>query len=103
MSTVQHLSHRWTNVPTRTITAGGVMFAYRELGTTNPGPPVVLLVHLAAVLDNWDPRIVDGLAAKHHVIAFDNRGVGASSGAPATSIEQMAEDAITFIKAMGFA
>jgi hypothetical protein len=36
------------------------------------------------------------------VITFDNRGVGASSGAPATSIEQMATDAITFIKAMGF-
>jgi pimeloyl-ACP methyl ester carboxylesterase len=35
------------------------------------------------------------------VIAFDNRGVGASSGSPATSIEQMAMDAITFIKAMG--
>lgn len=103
MSTVQQLSDRWTNVPTRTITAGGVTFAYRELGTNNPGPPVVFLVHLAAVLDNWDPRIVDGLAAKHHVIAFDNRGVGASSGAPATSIEQMAEDAITFIRAMGFA
>lgn len=64
---------------------------------------MVFLIHLAAVLDNWDPRVVDGLAAEHHVVAFDNRGVGASSGAPATSIEQMAEDAITFIEAMGFA
>jgi len=36
------------------------------------------------------------------VITFDNRGIGASSGSPATSIEQMAKDAITFIKAMGF-
>jgi pimeloyl-ACP methyl ester carboxylesterase len=36
------------------------------------------------------------------VITFDNRGIGASSGAPATSIEQMATDAITFIKAMAF-
>ena len=63
---------------------------------------MVLLVHLAAVLDNWDPRVVDGLAAKHHVIAFDNRGIGASSGSPSNSIEQMADDAITFIKAKGF-
>jgi pimeloyl-ACP methyl ester carboxylesterase len=60
------------------------------------------LIHLAAVLDNWDPRVVDDFAAEHHVITFDNRGVGASSGKPATSIEQMATDAITFIKAMGF-
>ena len=62
----------------------------------------MFLVHLAAVLDNWDPRIMDGIAATHHVIAFDNRGVGASSGSPSDSVEQMADDAIAFIKAMGF-
>src|SRR2546425_11926961 len=92
----------WKNVPTRAITAGGVEFAYRELGANNPGPPVVFLIHLAAVLDNWDPRVVDGLAASRHVVTFDNRGVGASTGAPATSIEQMATDAIMFIRALGF-
>src|SRR2546425_6793956 len=67
MSTSQNLTVNWKNVPTRTITAGGVEFAYRELGTNNPGTPVVFLVHLAAVLDNWDPRVVDGFAAKHRV------------------------------------
>ncbi len=72
-----------------------------ELGTDHPGPPVVCLIHLAAVLDNWDPRVVDGLATTHRVITFDNRGVGASSGIPAASMEEMARDAITFIKAMG--
>jgi pimeloyl-ACP methyl ester carboxylesterase len=101
MSTKQEPTVNWKNVPTRTITAGGVEFAYRELGTNNSGPPVVFLVHLAAVLDNWDPRVVDGFAAGRRVITFDNRGVGASSGSPATSIEQMAKDAITFIKGMG--
>lgn len=92
----------WANVPTQSIAAGGVDFAYRELGKQHGGTPVVLLVHLAAVMDNWDPRILDGLAAKHHVIAFDNRGIGASSGTPSNSMEQMADDAITFIKAKGF-
>lgn len=92
----------WKSVPTQTITAGGVDFAYRELGKSNGGTPVVFLVHLGAVLDNWDPRIMDGIGAKHHVIAFDNRGLGASSGSPSNSMEQMADDAITFIKAMGF-
>jgi pimeloyl-ACP methyl ester carboxylesterase len=92
----------WTNVPTQSLSADGVTYAYRELGRHNGGTPVVLLVHLAAVLDNWDPRIVDGLAAKHHVIAFDNRGVGASSGSPANTMEQMADDAVSFIKAKGF-
>ncbi|WP_414718829.1 alpha/beta fold hydrolase [Undibacterium sp.] len=92
----------WKNVPTQTITTNGVNFAYRELGKSNGGTPVVFLVHLAAVLDNWDPRIVDGIAAKHHVVIFDNRGTGASSGSPSNSMEQMADDAITFIKAKGF-
>lgn len=92
----------WKNVPTKTVTAGGIDFAYRELGQNNGGTPIVFLVHLAAVLDNWDPRIMDGIAAKHHVIAFDNRGIGASSGSPSNSMEQMADDAVTFIKAKGF-
>jgi pimeloyl-ACP methyl ester carboxylesterase len=91
----------WKSVPTQTITADGVTFAYRELGKQNGGTPVVFLVHLAAVLDNWDPRIVDGIAAKRHVIAFDNRGIGASTGSASNSMEQMADDAITSIKAKG--
>jgi pimeloyl-ACP methyl ester carboxylesterase len=78
--------------------AGGVNFAYREYGQQNGGTPIIFLNHLAAVLDNWDPRIIDGIA-KHHVVVFDNRGVGASTGKPAKSIEQMADDAITFIQA----
>jgi pimeloyl-ACP methyl ester carboxylesterase len=91
----------WKAVPTQTISAGGVDFKVRELGKQNGGTPVVSLTHLAAVLDNWDPRVIDGIAARHHVIAFANRGIGASSGSPANSVEQMADDAITFIKALG--
>ncbi|MCO5398559.1 alpha/beta fold hydrolase [Ralstonia soli] len=92
----------WKNVPTQTIKVGGVDFAYRELGKNHGGTPVVFLTHLAAVLDNWDPRVVDGFAAEHHIVTFDNRGIGASSGSTPSSIEDMADDAIAFIKAMGF-
>ncbi len=91
----------WKNAPTHTINAGGVQFAYRELGPST-GVPVVFLTHLAAVLDNWDPRVVDGIAARHRVITFDNRGVGASSGSTPKTIEEMARDAVTFIRALGF-
>jgi pimeloyl-ACP methyl ester carboxylesterase len=90
----------WKNAPTHTIDAGGVEFAYRQLGPST-GVPVVFLTHLAAVLDNWDPRVVDGIAARHRVIAFDNRGVGASTGSTPTTIEDMARDAVTFIRALG--
>jgi pimeloyl-ACP methyl ester carboxylesterase len=91
----------WTDAPTRTLSAGGVDYAYRQLGP-GTGVPMIFLTHLAAVLDNWDPRVVDGIAAKHRVITFDNRGVGASSGSTPTTIEEMATDAVTFIRALGF-
>ena len=90
----------WKDAPTHTIDAGGVEFAYRRLGP-GTGVPVVFLTHLAAVLDNWDPRVVDGIAAKRRVITFDNRGVGASTGSTPTTIEDMARDAICFIRALG--
>src|SRR2546429_8063905 len=90
----------WTDAPTHTINAGGVEFAYRELGPST-GVPVVFLTHLAAVLDNWDPRVVDGIAARHHVITFDNRGVGATTGTTPDTIQAMAADAVTFIRALG--
>jgi pimeloyl-ACP methyl ester carboxylesterase len=91
----------YAKAPARTISAGGVTFAYRELGPKG-GIPVVFFVHLAATLDNWDPRIVDPIAKTRHVITFDQRGVGASTGQVPDSIEAMADDAYTFIRALGF-
>jgi pimeloyl-ACP methyl ester carboxylesterase len=63
--------------------------------------PVIFLHHLGAVLDNWDPRVIDGIAARHDVIAFDNRGIGASKGSTPTSVAEMARDALAFIRALG--
>jgi pimeloyl-ACP methyl ester carboxylesterase len=91
----------YAKAPTRTLTAGDVSYAYRELGPKG-GIPVVFFVHLAATLDNWDPRIVDPIAKNRHVITFDQPGVGASTGHIPSSIEGMANDAYTFIKALGF-
>lgn len=91
----------YANAPNRTVDVGGTRFAYRELGAMS-GVPVIFLNHLAAVLDNWDPRVVDGIAAKHRVIVFDNRGIGASEGSTPDTIEAMARDAIAFIRALGF-
>jgi pimeloyl-ACP methyl ester carboxylesterase len=91
----------YSKAPARTVTAGGTTYAYRELGPKG-GIPVVFFVHLAATLDNWDPRIIDPIAKGRHVIAFDNRGVGASTGRVPDSVEAMADDAYTFITALGF-
>ncbi|GAA1664894.1 alpha/beta hydrolase [Kribbella yunnanensis] len=91
----------YKDAPTQTVDAKGVTYAYRELGPKG-GIPVVFFVHLAANLDNWDPRIVDPIAQTRHVIAFDQRGVGASTGKAPDSVEAMADDAYAFVTALGF-
>lgn len=91
----------WKDVPTRSIDVGGVKFAYRQLGA-DTGVPLIFLHHLTAVLDDWDPRVIDGVAAKRRVVTFDNRGIGASGGSVPHSVEEMARDAVAFIRAMGF-
>ncbi|MCU7826390.1 alpha/beta hydrolase [Kitasatospora sp. DSM 101779] len=81
--------------------ANGIRYAYREVG--DGGVPLVLLQHFRGNLDNWDPALVDALARGRRVIAFDNTGVGGSSGATPSTVAQMARDAIAFIDALGLA
>jgi len=86
---------------TQFVETGGVKYAYRILGD-QAGTPLVMLASLGSAMDDWDPAITNGLAQKHKVILFDNRGVGSSSGQVPTTIAEMATDAVAFIKAMGF-
>jgi pimeloyl-ACP methyl ester carboxylesterase len=83
------------------VKAGGTTFAYRELGP-HGSVPLVLLNHWGAVLDNFDPCIVDGLARRHRVIAIDYRGIGSSGGIAPVTVDEMARDTIALIRAMGF-
>ena len=58
----------YIRAPNQTITGlDGTRYAYRELGEKK-GIPVVFFTHLSANLDNWDPRVIDGIAEKHWVI-----------------------------------
>ena len=95
-------SETYIHAPNKSIrTANGINYVYRELGE-KIGIPIVFFTHLSANLDNWDPRIIDGIAKQHWVITFDNTGVGLSSGQVPGTIKEMAEDAIDLIKALGF-
>jgi hypothetical protein len=42
------------------------------------------------VLDNFDPRIIDGLAKNRRVITTDYRGIGGSGGAAPLTVGEMA-------------
>jgi pimeloyl-ACP methyl ester carboxylesterase len=94
------MSHTWSTVPTQTVKVDGVPFTYRDLGPRE-GVPVVFLHHLMAVLDDWDPRVIDGIAKERRVITFDNRGVGGSGGKVPGTIDEMGSDAVAFIRALG--
>ena len=94
-------TYRYRDAPNRFIMAGNIRFAYRELGPRG-GVPLVLLNHWGAVLDNFDPRIVDGLAVSHHIIALDYQGIGLSSGTAPVTIDEMARDVIAVISELGF-
>ncbi|MFE1647000.1 alpha/beta fold hydrolase [Microbacterium sp. P01] len=80
--------------------ANGVTYAYRRFGT-GTGIPLVFLQHFRGNIDNWDPKLVDQIAEQRDVILFDNTGVGSTSGTTPNTVEQMADDAIAFILALG--
>ena len=82
----------------RLTAANGIEYAYRDLGKSEV--PLVLLQHFRGNLDNWDPALVDELAAERRVIAFDNVGVGGTTGTTPNTVEAMAHDAIAFLEAL---
>ncbi len=94
-------AERYIEAPNLSIDVGGTAFAYRDLGP-HGGVPIVLLNHWGAVLDNFDPRIVDALAQRRRVIATDYRGIGGSGGTAPVSVDAMSRDAIALIRALGF-
>jgi pimeloyl-ACP methyl ester carboxylesterase len=87
--TAQFMSDTHSTAPTKFVEAGGVRYAYRRFGV-GPALPLVCLQHFRGGLDNWDPRVTDGLAEGRSVILFNNAGVASSGGHPADTIEGMA-------------
>jgi pimeloyl-ACP methyl ester carboxylesterase len=85
---------------TRYVEGGGIRFAYRQLGPST-GTPLILLQHFSGNIDAWDPAVVNALATDRPVIAFDNAGVGRSTGQTPDSIAGMARDAVNFLNLLG--
>jgi len=86
--------------PTRYVEGHGIRFAYRRLGPSS-GTTLVLLQHFSGNIDSWDPAVVNALAVDRPLIAFDNAGVGRSTGQTPDNIAAMARDAVVFIDLLG--
>jgi pimeloyl-ACP methyl ester carboxylesterase len=94
-------SPAYVDAPTARVTgSNAIEYAYRDLGRSDV--PLVLLQHFRGNLDNWDPALVDALAAGRRVVAFDNVGVAATTGTTPSTIEAMAHGAVAFLDALGF-
>lgn len=78
----------------------GVTYAYKRTGAAT-GTPVVFLQHFRGNIDNWDPQLIDSIAAERDVILFDNAGIGGSDGTTPDTVDAMAEDALAFVDALG--
>lgn len=89
----------YQTTPNRFVTARGARYAYRTLGDKNQ-PTLLLLTHLAATMDNWDPLVLNTLSQNYHVIVFDNKGVGLTGGTVQSSMEGMAQGVLAFMDAM---
>src|SRR5216684_1159806 len=96
----RELIHTHRTVPTQFVEADGIRFAYRRFGKSG-GVPLVFNQHFTGTMDHWDPLVTDGLATEREVILFNNAGISSSSGEVPTSFEQMAANAVSFVKALG--
>ena len=80
------------------VRAGDVEVRYQSTGR---GPAVLCVQGVGVAGSGWDPQVA-ALASRYRVLAFDNRGVGATPrGTAPLSIERMAADLRAILDAEG--
>jgi pimeloyl-ACP methyl ester carboxylesterase len=90
----------YSQTPTDVVrAASGIDFAYRRVDNRG-GVPLVLANYFAANMDDWDPLIVDALAADRDVITFDYPGIGGSAGATPATVAELAVDCVGLLNAL---
>jgi pimeloyl-ACP methyl ester carboxylesterase len=88
--------------PTQFAESGGIRFAYRRFGRRG-GASLLLLNYFAANLDNWDPKVTNGLAAERDVILLDYPGIGGSSGETPSTVAVLTKACVEFCRALNLA
>lgn len=88
--------------PTEILLAHGEAYAFRRVGVcVGAARPLLCLQHFTGTLDNWDPAVIDPLAAGRELLLFDSAGVGRSSGQVPDTVAGMARHAFAFLDALG--
>jgi pimeloyl-ACP methyl ester carboxylesterase len=87
-------------VPTKSIEANGVRYAYRRFGKVGK-TPILFLGYFNSNMDAWDPSLTNSLAKDYELFLFDNAGVGDSGGRTPPTVVEMTKDCFTFCRALG--
>ncbi|KAH6694312.1 Alpha/Beta hydrolase protein [Leptodontidium sp. MPI-SDFR-AT-0119] len=87
-------------VKTKYAEVNGIKLAYRQFGK-HGGNPVLYFNHFRATMDVTDPLLFNYIAQFREVILFDNSGVGHSEGNVSTTAENMGDNAVGLLKALG--
>jgi pimeloyl-ACP methyl ester carboxylesterase len=79
-------------------TVGDIELDYERSGS---GPPLLLIMGMSGTREHWGGPFLDELRADFEVIAYDHRGVGASSRLDGhITIAQLAQDAAGLLAAL---
>jgi pimeloyl-ACP methyl ester carboxylesterase len=84
---------------TQFVQVGGNRLAYRRFGQPSDCP-LLLLNYFAAAMDEWDPKVTNGLAAQREVILFNYVGVASSTGNAPSTVAAMMKDCVDFCNAL---
>src|ERR1700743_3704021 len=94
------MAQTYLQTPTEVIsTVEGVDFAYRHMGSGGD-LPLLLAGYFASNMDDWDPLIVDGLAADRELITFDYPGIGGSTGITPATVGELTTSCLNFLRAL---
>lgn len=81
-----------------TVHVNDIDMAWQDFGS---GDPILMIMGYGGSMDLWSPRLIKLLSASHHVIVFDNRGMGGSTSTDEQySIPLFARDTLGLLDAL---
>ncbi len=80
------------------VTANGIDIGYKLIGA---GEPLVMIMGLGGIMDNWPKEITEALSKKYQIIMLDNRGMGHTKTNETTfTYKLFADDVVGLLNAL---
>ncbi|MBN2734457.1 MAG: alpha/beta hydrolase [Methanomicrobiaceae archaeon] len=92
----------YEDTPVQYMTVNGVTLAFREFGTENT-EPLLMIMGFGQTMDQWDTTFIGILSKNYHVYMYDHRGMGESTDVDAQySLMHLSDDAAGLITSLGY-